>query len=112
MDTDYQGNANKDKKPGKAVKPEKHIQKVVIGEVVTKKKPLSRKIKDLFVEADFRSVTRYVIYDVLIPAARNTIVDASTKGVERMMYGESAIRRRNTGAGPRVTYNNPINRAP
>ena len=55
-------------------------------------------------------MTQYVIYEVLIPAARNTIVDASTKGIERMMYGESAIRRRNLGAGPRITYNNPINR--
>ena len=107
MDTNYQGNANKDKK---RATPEKHVEKVVKGEVVAKKKPLGRKIKDLFIEADFRSVTAYIIYDVLIPAARNTIVDASTKGIERMMYGESAIRRRNAGPGPRITYNNPIHR--
>jgi hypothetical protein len=55
-------------------------------------------------------VFRYVIHDVLIPAARNTIVDASTKGIERMMYGDSAMRRRAYGPGPRVTYNNPIYR--
>jgi len=47
----------------------------------------------------------------MLPAARNLIVDASTKGIERMIYGESAMRRRGIGApGPRVTYNSPINR--
>ena len=104
---DYQGNSKKDKE---VTKPTKHVEKVISSEVVVHKKPLSRKFKDLIVGADFKSVTQYVIYEVLIPAARNTIVDASTKGIERMMYGESAIRRRNLGAGPRITYNNPINR--
>lgn len=35
-----------------------------------------------------------------------------TKGGERVLFGESAIRRRNYGAGtgPRITYNNPIDR--
>lgn len=105
---DYQGNANKDKEPSKV--PEKNVEKVISGEVVVKKKSLGRKFKDTFIEADFKSVVKYVISDVLLPAARNMIVDASTKGIERMMYGDSAIRRRNFGPGPRVTYNNPINR--
>lgn len=105
---DYQSNSNKLKgiEPG----PAKNIERVVAGEVIVQKKSISRKFKDLFVEADFRSVLRYVSMDVLLPAARNMIVDASTKGVERLLYGESAVRRRNMGIGPRITYNNPINR--
>lgn len=99
---DYQGNSKKSRDP--AV-PEKKIEKVIVGEVVIKKKPLGQKIKDIFIEADFRSVTRYVISDVLIPAARNMIVDASTKGVERMMYGDRGHQRRGNGYGmSRMTY--------
>lgn len=107
---DYAGNSKKDKE--KSDRPEKKIEKVVTSDVVVQKKSLGRKFRDLFVEADFRSVFRYVFGEVLLPAARNTIVDASTKGIERMIYGDQAIRRRNYGGGmgPRVTYNNPINR--
>lgn len=103
---DYQGNSKKAKEPKEA---KKEIEKVVVGEVIIKKKSLGQKIKDTFVEADFKSVMRYVVSDVLIPAARNMIVDASTKGVERMMYGDRAYQRRGSG-GPRITYNSPINR--
>lgn len=105
---DYTGNSKKAKEEPKKI--DKKVEKVIVGEVVVQKKSLGRKIKGLFVEADLRSVISYVASDVLLPAARNMIVDASTKGVERMMYGESTIRRRNYGTGPRVTYNNPINR--
>lgn len=112
---DYQGNANKpkaktSKAKGEGVIPAKKVQKVVVGEVVVQKKSLGTKIKGLFVAADFRTVIRYVASDVLLPAARNMIVDASSKGVERMMYGDRAIRQRNFGGGSRFTYNNPINR--
>lgn len=106
---DYQGNPNKDKLK---LKPAKKVEKVVASEVVIQKKSLGRKIHDVFIEADFKSVVRYVVSDVLIPAARNMIVDASSRGVERLMYGENAARRRGItyGAGPRVSYNSPINR--
>lgn len=103
---DYQSNSKKTKQ--EAVKPDKKIEKVVTGAVVVQKKPLGQKFKDIFIGADFGNVVRYVGAEVMLPAFRNMIVDASTKGIERMMYGETAVRRRNTG--PRITYNSPINR--
>jgi hypothetical protein len=104
---DYQGNSEKSKKP----RPEKKaIEKVIETEVVVKKKPFGARFRDVIIAADFRSVNQYLLYDVLIPAFRNTVVDVTSKGIQRMMYGESAIRRRDYGAEPRVTYNNPINR--
>lgn len=106
---DYQSNAKKNKSDEN--KPEKKIERVVSGEVLVQKKSIGRKFKDIFIEADFKSVVQYVISDVLLPAVRNTIVDASTKGIERMMYGESSSRRRfGIGGGPRITYNAPVNR--
>lgn len=103
---DYQANSDKSKEQ----RPEKKIEKVTVNEVLVPKKPLGRKFKDLFIEADFKSVALYVFMDVLIPAAKDTIVDSARKGVERLVYGESAIRRRNLGPGQRVTYQSPINR--
>lgn len=100
--TDYQGNSEKQK--AKAGQVEKKITKVVVGEVVVRKKPLGQKIKDMFIEADFKSVARYVVTDVLLPAARNMIVEASQRGVERMVYGERASTLRRQGYGPRSSY--------
>lgn len=106
---DYTGNSKKVQQEG-TPKPKKNIERVTTSEVLVKKKSVGSKFKDLFIMADFRSVTQYIIADVLLPAARNMIVDATQEGIKRIVYGERAIRRQNYNNGPRVTYNNPINR--
>lgn len=108
---DYQGNAKKDKEPKKG-KPEKKIEKVISGDVTIQKKSLARKFRDMIIEADMRSVGHYLFTEVLIPAFKGVVSDAMNKGTDRVLYGE---RRRGGygiggGGGPRVTYNNPINR--
>lgn len=112
---DYQGNSNKDK--GKQVAPEteetKVVEKVVTGTVVQKKPSLGQKFKTIFFGGEFRGATRYVAADVLLPAFRNLVVDAITKGVERTVYGESSRPRRpgfGGGYGSRVQYHSPIMR--
>lgn len=108
---DYQSNSKKSKSPEKT----KEVEKVVTGEVVSKPKPIGRKFKDIFITADFGSVVTYVGQEVLIPAARNMIVDTFTKGIERMMYGDTRPRHRRSYSsydrGPRVTYNSPVSRS-
>jgi hypothetical protein len=101
---DYAGNSKKAKELQKGTGPEteKKVEKVVVGTVVVKKKSLGQKIKDVFIAVDVPSVTRYVVSEVLIPAARGMIFDASTKGVERMLYGDRAPRR---GPGPSRSSN-------
>lgn len=107
---DYASNARKNKDG--LEKPEKKIERVVNTEIIIQKKSLGKKFKDLIVEADFRSVGHYVIADVLLPAIKNLVVDTTTQGIQRAIYGDSAIRRRNFGynPGPRITYNAPVNR--
>lgn len=110
--TEYDANSKKVKEGLGVEKKEKEkITSVVSADVVVQKKGLGRKIKDLIVEADFRSVSRYVFSDVLIPALRDMIVDGASKGVERMMYGSSTVRRRNYGSETRISYNSPIRRS-
>ncbi len=103
---DPQANSRKsiETQGGKPPSKEKVEKVVITGEVITKKKGLGRKFKELFVSADAKSVIAYVAADVLLPAARNMIVDASTKGIERMMYGESnPPGRRMYGSGRRTS---------
>ena len=109
MMQDYQSNSNKDKKQ----KPEKQIERTIHTEVLVQKKTISQKFKGLFIEADPKSVIQFIFYEVILPAARNMIVDSTSKGVERMMYGDRGSGRPRygmMGGGPRVTYNSPVNR--
>lgn len=95
--TDYQDKAKKrggqSQTPGETQA--KSVEKVVVGEVVIRKKSMGRKARDAVVAADFKSVGSYLFHDVFIPALKNMIVDTAVRGIERTMYGERAIRTRN-----------------
>ena len=115
---DYQGNTNKDKenreKEPKTDKPEKVVVKVVTSDVIKKPRTLGRRFKDIFLGGNGRDALRYVTADVLLPALRDLSVDLVTRGMERVVYGESSPRRRPPYEG-RVQYNrygnsNPIDR--
>lgn len=109
--TDYQSNSNK-KKAEKAQLPEKKIEKVVTGEVVTRKKSLMQRFKSVFFGGDFKAAAAFVAADVLRPALRNMMADAGKGAIDRVVYGESAYQRRRVQEmRPRVQYNNPISRA-
>lgn len=111
---DYQGNSKKGKEESAKSAPKensKEISKIVTEEVVIKKKPLGRKIRDTFIAADAKSVVNYVTMDVLIPAAKNMIVDASRTAIERMMYGDRAVSRtRSSLPQSHISYNRPVQR--
>lgn len=108
--TDYQSNAHKNRE-GKAAPSEKTVEQVVTGEVIVKKKSWTEKFKGIFFGGDARNAIRYITADVFLPAIRNLVVDATTKGMERMVYGESSTqRRRPLGYGSRVQYNSPVRR--
>lgn len=68
---------------------EKKILKIVDGDVVRRKKPLSTRFREVFVGEDSQSVFDYVVFEVLIPAAKDMFVDAAIEGVQRRVYGGS-----------------------
>ena len=110
---DYTGNSKKDKEPKKVEESvEKKIEKVVEEPVKVRKRPLADRIKDTFFGGEFKSAASYIGAEVLLPALRNLLVDASSKGIERVVFGpERQPRPGPTNYGPRVTYNSPVNRA-
>lgn len=105
---DYTGNSKKARDADN--RPPKVVERVIVTDVIVHKKGLGRKMKDLFIAADFKTVVRLVAADVLLPAAKNMLYDAWTATGQRTLFGETSTRHRGLNMGPRVTYNSPINR--
>jgi hypothetical protein len=76
---------------------DKNIERVTSGEVVRKKKSLRKQFSETFVAGDARSAVRYVLLDVLLPAAKDMIVEAGAQGIEKLIFGDS---RRYRGSSP------------
>lgn len=97
----YQTNSQKSKEePKKASTKDKKIEKVVIGEVERRKPTLGKRFMQTFGGGDARGVGSYIMWDVLLPAAKDTIADAVSQGVERMIFGESRSSSRRGGHRP------------
>jgi hypothetical protein len=79
---------------------EKKIEKVIIGNAVKRKTPLGKRLRELIVGGDSHSVGRYILFEVLVPAFKDTITDVVSQGVERMVYGEARSTSRRTGQRP------------
>lgn len=104
---DYSSNSKKSKeKKDSPDAVDRKVEKVIETEVIQRKKPMGRRFKELFFGGEFQSAARYIAADVLLPAVRNLLVDASTEGIKRIVYGDSTARRRTGGGplGPRVSY--------
>jgi hypothetical protein len=65
------------------------INKVVEGEVIVRKKPMSKRFRETFIGGDGTTVWEFVKEDILIPAFRDLIADTVQGGMERMLYGDS-----------------------
>lgn len=105
MDSEFPSNSRStpNKKAPSAKVEEKKVEKVVTGKVVQRKKRLGTKFKETFISgADSKSVLEYVMFDILVPAAKDMVVDATQAGLERKFYGEtrSMGRRGYSRGGP------------
>ena len=67
---------------------EKKVQKIVSGNVKTRKKSEMSKFKDTIFAEDVNSVKSYLFIDVIIPAIKKAIFETVTNGVDMMLYGE------------------------
>lgn len=87
----------------------KNIERVTTGEVTRKKKSLRKQFSETFVAGDMRTAVRYMMFDVLLPAAKDMVVDAGSAGIEKLIFGDSRRRRGSTppqaGATGYVSYN-------
>lgn len=88
---DFPGNkigGSSSKTPAK----KKQVKQVAKGRVIKRKKSLGNKFRETFLEDDTGSVGSYILYEVIIPAAKSTITDMVTGGIEMLLYGETRGR--------------------
>lgn len=115
MEPNFPPNSNRPQKPPAEPVEPKQIRRVVQGGVTQRKKPLHKRFAENFLDGDSKSVGEYIVFDVLLPAFKDTIADVMTQGVERTLYGEvrSPARRAGTRPGgtrghvPYQNYSNP-----
>jgi hypothetical protein len=107
---EYPSNSLKTRRQRAAAEEEKpKVQRIVRGRAIKRKKSLGSSLAKTFLGDDTKSVGAYILHDVLIPAAKSTIQDMITGGIEMLLFGErsersSRRRRRGGGTGSIVSY--------
>lgn len=88
MESEFPSNSKLPKTPANAKEDPKKIEKVVTNEVVTRKKPLGRRFSETFLGGNLKNAADYVIFEVLVPSAKDTIADMMSQGTERILFNE------------------------
>jgi len=87
---------------------DKKIERVTSDDPIRRKKSIGKQFKETFIGGDAKNAVRYAMFDILLPAARDMVVETVSQGFERLILGDS--RRRGSTppqAGPTgyVSYN-------
>jgi hypothetical protein len=93
---------NSQRRPGpreEAPAVEKHqISKVVTGEVIQRKKPLGKRLRETYFGGDDnRTIVEHVVEDVVVPMSKDLLYDAFTSLVGRRIYGDNMAPMRRAG---------------
>lgn len=85
----------------------KNISSVVSSGAVRRKRSIRKQFRETFVAGDARSALRFVIFDVLLPAAKDMVVEAGSQGIEKLIMGDSRRRGGTRSINPlgHIAYN-------
>lgn len=86
---------------------EKDLQQVTSGEVKRRKKPLSSRFSEVLLAGTPRDATQYVMFEVLLPAAKENIAEGIESWFRQLMFGNTARRGASTpasGATGHINY--------
>lgn len=86
--------------------------KVVTSELGKKKKTMLDKISSVIFGDDAKALGEYILHDILIPSAKELIMDMVRNGLEMRMYGDGNRyrSRRDPVRSTKVAYNSMYNR--
>lgn len=94
---------SKEEQAGQEVVPAKKFDKVVTGNVKTKKNG-AKNLAGKIVAGDPSEIKSFMVEDVVIPSIKNLIEDLVVKGCRMLLRGKTGARNNNTNAGF-VEYN-------
>lgn len=86
----------------------KRVERVTSGDAVRRKPSLGKQFSRTFIGGDARTAVHYVITNVLLPAAREALVEAGSTAIEKIIYGDSRPKRGSSpmgGALGHIAYN-------
>lgn len=93
------------------------LEQVTTGKVIVKKAGLGKRFRSIFIGEDGRSVATHVLWDVVIPAAKDLLYDAGQEALGRSLGINVRGARRSSGPinyngigstlASRVNYNRP-----
>jgi hypothetical protein len=70
----------------------KRVQRVT-SDAVRRRRPLGKQFRNTFFGGDANTAIQYVIFNVLIPGAKDSIVEAGQGFIEKLVYGDARPRR-------------------
>lgn len=107
MDTNFPSNSNRSSRPPEEPK---KVERVVTSKVQRRKTPFSRRMTQNFIGGDVQGTWGFVVGEILIPAARDMLLDAVRGGAERLIFPDSTPTRGRRG-GP-INYAGMSSRGP
>lgn len=106
----YKPNSNKSKQIQEDIQPDKREapKLVATSGVRIRKKSPGRKFLESFIAEDAVSIKDYILYDVLLPAFKNTVIDAVTNSIQMVFWGENRRPGNSSRMGGRsyISYGN------
>jgi len=102
-------------KVNKAARPNRELPDppVLSGEVVMRKTPIGRRLKQIFFGGDFKGAARSTVAEVLVPDMRELVWDSLTGFAKKIVFPSGRDQQRSRGpinATSRTTYNMPLQR--
>lgn len=80
----------------------KEIRQISTNAARIRKKSPGRKFVESFIADDAKSIKDYILYDVILPAFKNTVVDAITNSVQMIFWGDTKRPSNTTRNGGRT----------
>jgi hypothetical protein len=78
---------------------DKQIKQITSADAVRRKKPLGKQFSQTFIGGDAKTAMQYMLFNVLVPAAKEALVEAASSGFEKLIYGETRPKRGRPGMG-------------
>lgn len=82
----------------KAAAEPKRVERVTSANAVRRRRSLGKQFRSTFIGGDGKTAMQYVIFNVFIPAAKETLVEGAHSWIEKLVYGDHRPRR--GGGGP------------